>query len=108
MCSAAGLVMNGGLCAHMISSDTCTLSYTEILDLLEAHPNDRTCITACGLPVCADDQSVGVAQLVKARGASVIMTDADWAEKKMELEQACRELGNSCEKSSAMQALLNK
>jgi hypothetical protein len=96
-CAAAGLVLNGGLCSHLISSDTFTLSYTEILDLLEAHPSARTCIPKGSLPVCADDQTVGGPPVIlPPRGASIIMSPSDWGAEKEELDEACRDLGKSC------------
>lgn len=80
----------------MISTATCTLTANELIDMIDAQPSDRTCVPACGLPVCAEDQSTGTPMTVPARGASIIMTSADWGEKKTELDLACRELGNRC------------
>ncbi len=64
--------------------------------MLEAHPIDRICVPACGLSVCADDQTAGVQSVLKARGAAVIMSAKDYGNQKEELDLACRDLGKDC------------
>ena len=95
-CAAQGLVANGGICSHTQSDDTQLLSMRELLDLIEAQPNDRFCVPKKDLPVCSDDQSAGVKVMLPARGASIILSSGTWITMKGDLEQACRELGSRC------------
>lgn len=66
----------------------------EMIDFLEAQPA-RHCAPIPGMNVCADNPN-GVAIDLPARGAAIAMSSADWAEKKNELDEACRILGGRC------------
>jgi hypothetical protein len=94
-CAVAGDLSGGGICSHLLDATTLSLSFTEMVDFLDAQP-DRSCVQVPGMPVCADDQSTGVAVKLPARGAAIVMSAADWGTMKTELEVACRELGKGC------------
>lgn len=95
-CSTLGLLEFPGGCSHWIGPGTFTITTKEIIDLLDAQPNDRTCVPLADLPVCAEDQSHGTPVLLKKRAASIIMTAEQWNGKKTELEASCRYLGKNC------------
>lgn len=95
ICSAAGKLSAGAICSRLTTSETNDLSFRELIDLLEAQ-SERTCVPVPGFPVCADDQSIGVAVKLPARGASVIISSKDFEVFITELQTACRELGSKC------------
>lgn len=95
-CAFAGTFEAGAICGHMRAGDTCDLSLDEMLDFMQAQPNARLCVTKCGLPVCADDQTVGKAVNLAPRGAAIAMSSLDWGGLKTDLETACRVLGDKC------------
>lgn len=95
-CTALPRVVNGAGCSHLRSKETFTLTMKELIDLLDAQPYERTCVPAGDLPVCAEDQSHGVAVTLPPRGPSVIMTDRQFGATKTSLEVACRKLGKRC------------
>jgi hypothetical protein len=94
-CAVAGKLSAGGICSHLISDKTGHLSFSEMIDFLEAQP-ERTCVPVPGMSVCADDQSMGIAVKLSARGAALAMSADDWGTMKTELEVACRMLGKRC------------
>lgn len=94
-CSTAGLVSEGAVCSHTNSASTHDLSMEELLDMMTPQ-QERTCVPVSGMSVCSDDQSHGTPVLLPARAAGIIMSAAEWGEKKTELEEACRELKSSC------------
>lgn len=94
-CAAQGHLSLGGICSHLISSDTFTLSFAEMVDFIDAQP-DRTCVPVPGMKVCADDQTTGTAVDLPARGGAIITSAEDWGTLKTELETACREMGKGC------------
>lgn len=113
-CSVAGKLTAGGVCAKFISDQTHLLSFSEMIDLLEAQ-GERTCVPVghmsqpdkdgstqwvMDLPVCDDDQTHGTAMKLPARGASVIMPTDDFGNLKTEAEEMCRELGKRCSKAA--------
>jgi hypothetical protein len=120
-CAVQGLITQGGMCAHTVYAvPAYPVSTTEILDLLNAQPQDRTCVpagqalapdgktvTENGIEACADDQSRGVPAVLPARGASVILSDPDYVALTTAAQEACRELGDRCsyQVQSALKAL---
>lgn len=116
VCAALPRVVNGAGCVHNISTTTSQLSQTELLDLLDTQPNDRTCIPAGqvlssdgknitdpGVPACADDQGHGIAVVLPKRGASIIIPPNDYSALSIALQTACRDLGSKCSYAQASQ-----
>lgn len=88
VCSVAGELANGGICASQPSGLTTDLDFDQFLNFLEAAP--------------------ATAQ-TPAKAAAVCMSAQDWGQMKSELEQACRELGATCSYSiKSFLAKLNK
>lgn len=82
VCSVAGTLSAGAICAHTLTSETNDLSMDEFLDFLEAEPE-------------RPDPN-NPSQTLPAHGAALCMSPADWNLMKTELEQACREMGTRC------------
>lgn len=107
-CAALPRIGIAGGCSHNVSSLTEKLTSKEIIDLIDAQPSDRSCvpagqvvddkgnITDPGLPACAEDQTHGIPQTVKARGASIIIPPDSWGPFSTAVQEACRELGSRC------------
>lgn len=74
-CSVAGRLSDGGICSHLISTDTETMTFEQFVDFLEPQPG---------------------APNIPARGGAICMSAEDWGTMKTELEVACRELGSRC------------
>lgn len=120
MCSPAGSIAAGGICTHLLTSETHDLTFNEFVDYLEPQ-EARECIpksirwkktttkTAVGpvigwemtkwMNVCAEnkiDLYWGKKQKLPMRGGALAMSPSDWGGMKTDLEAACRELGTSC------------
>ena len=101
--SVKGDLSAGGGAAPSNTTTTEDLSFSEMLDFIDAQPA-RTCVPVPGLPVCADDQTKGVPVALPARGGAIMMSSKDWTQLKTELQAACRMLKSAC--SYQTQALL--
>lgn len=95
ICAAAGKLSAGGVCSRLTTSDTNDLSFSEMIDMLEAQP-ERTCVSVPGFNICADDQSKGTPVTLPSRGAGILMSSADFGVLITELREACRRLGGNC------------
>jgi hypothetical protein len=82
VCSVAGVISAGGICAETLTSRTSDLTMDEFLDFLEAQPERPD----------PKDPS----KKLPAHGAAVCQSSEDWNKQKTALEQACRELGKRC------------
>lgn len=82
ICSVAGRIQFGGICAETHTETTRDLTYIELMDMLEAQ-EDRP-----------DPQDA--TRVLPAHGAAIIMTTADFGSFKTELEVACRLLKSKC------------
>ena len=80
-CAVAGVLSAGGICSHLLTPETSDMTFEQFVAFLEADP-------------------------ATGKGAAICMSATDWNNMKTELEQACRELGNSC--SLSTRRLLNK
>lgn len=94
-CSVAGSITAGGICSHLLTTDTLDLTEREFIDMIKAQP-DRVCVPVKGLNICSDDQSSGLAIHLPARGASILMFSDEWGEMKTELAMLCRMAGRKC------------
>ena len=75
VCTVAGELSDGGICSHLLTPDTESMSFDEYVSWLEPQP------ASSGIP---------------ARGGAICMSASDWGTLKTELEQACRELKGAC------------
>jgi hypothetical protein len=94
VCAVAGKMAGGAVCAETETNVQTQLDLDELIDLLEPQ-EARTCVPVPGMSVCASRQ-VGTPVALPKRGAALIISADDFAKIKTALEQACRELGNSC------------
>lgn len=83
VCTVAGEMSAGAICAETLTPSTFDLTLAEFLDMLEPVPDvvDPT-----------DPSKV----LVPGRAGAMVMTADDWLKNKTALESACRELGSKC------------
>lgn len=95
VCSVAGKLSAGGVCAHLTTDATSDLTFLEMIDFLEAK-QARDCVPVPGFPVCADDQSQGAPAHLEARGAAVVVSSDDFGELLKELKTLCRGVGDKC------------
>lgn len=95
VCSVAGKLAAGSICAKLTDDTTGDLSFTETVDFLEPKPA-RECVAVTGFPVCADDQSQGSSVKLPARGAAVVMSSDDFGDVLTELKTLCRGAGDKC------------
>lgn len=105
-CAVAGVMSAGGICAHLIDSDTNDLTFQELVDFLEPQVARKCCpvVTAWDgnwkptkwMQVCSEDQTGCTPLSLPARGGAIIMSSEDWNGMKTDLEAACRELGSRC------------
>ena len=93
--AAQGDLQNGGLVTHLTDLSSSTTSFAETLDFIQAQP-DRKCVPVKGLPICADNQNAGIAVDLPARGAAIMMSDADFESISVELQTMCRIMGKNC------------
>lgn len=75
VCTVAGRLSDGGICSHLLTPDTESMTFDEYLNWLEPQPE------ASGAP---------------GHGGAICMSSADWGTMKDELERACRELKGEC------------
>lgn len=80
ICSVAGRVQFGGICAETLTTKTRDITYTQLIDMLEAQA----------------EHTGPNGEKVPAHGAAIIMTSDDFGTIKTELEQACRLLRGKC------------
>jgi hypothetical protein len=91
----AGILSAGGICSHLIGSETHDLSFKEMLDFIGAQPQ-RTCVPVPGMTICADDQTSGIPQVLPSRGAAIMLSSEDTRQLLTELAVMCRALGRRC------------
>ncbi len=103
LCSVAGVTSAGAICAHTNNDLTEDLTLAELLDMLEAQP-ERECVPVKGMNVCKEIQ-IGDKIKLPARGAALIISSEDWAEKKTEMEITCRKMGNKCKYERVLETL---
>lgn len=96
-CFPNGKLSAGGTCSHSEEAGTFTLTFNEILDLLDAQPYDRMCVPVPGLKVCQENPAPGaVIEKIEKRGASAIIEVDQYVAVKTALETACRLLRRNC------------
>lgn len=94
-CAVAGDIRAGGLCSHLIGSDTNDLTFQEMLDFLTPQ-KARHCVPVPGMTVCSEDQSKGAPVDLPARGAAIVISSADAYTMLTEVAVMCRMLGKRC------------
>lgn len=88
-----GDLSNGATGADTINENTCQLTVDQTLDTLEARPSP--------LPDPCHSGAV-----IQAHPAAVFQSAADYGTETVELDQACRDLGNDC--SYALQQTIKR
>lgn len=71
VCSVAGVMTAGAICAETISGKTSEMDFNQLIDFLEPQQNPK-------------------------RAGAVFMSSEDFNKVKTALEEACRELGPKC------------
>ena len=94
-CAVAGNLSGGGICSHLIGSETNDLTFKEMLDFLSPQ-KARTCVPVPGMSVCAEDQSKGTPVALKSRGAALALSSDDAYTMLTEVAVMCRMLGRRC------------
>lgn len=81
-CAVKGILSAGAICAETLTGLTSEMTFDEFLTFLEAQPDT------------SDPNHLG--EIRPGHAAAIVQSADDWNKQKTALEQACRELGNSC------------
>lgn len=90
----------GANCANTNSAATNTLTFSELVEYINAAPS-RTCQAVPDMNICmsVDDPAWtpgGPLSDLPARGGAIIISAANFGAMKTAMELACRELGKRC------------